>query len=133
MRALKEDHKMIVVRPDNSNSQVHHLYVNKENLLASTTIDIDDFKDALFVFLAKIKEIHKKLECETKKAARDYSIQRKIYELEYIISSSIFDIYKCFTNTYILHSLFKWPEATKDKEILNKLSTVFCKYATNTI
>jgi hypothetical protein len=125
LRGLKEDHKMIVVRPDNSNSRVHHVYVNKENLLASTIIDLDDFKDALFVLLDKAKGIQKKLGSEAKRNNGDYSIERKIYELEYIISSSIFDIYKYFFDTYILHSLFKWPEATKDKEILNKLNTTF--------
>jgi hypothetical protein len=89
-------------------------------------LDLDDFKNALFVLLSKVKEIHKKFEFEAKKVAiRDYSMEGKIYELQYLISSSIFDIYKCFIDTYILHSLFKWPEATKDKEILNKLNTTF--------
>jgi hypothetical protein len=121
---LIKDH-MIVVRKDKPNSLFHHLYINEENLLLSTIIDLDDFKNALFVLLDKAKEIHKKLESEAKKVRRDYSIQHKIYELEYSLSSSIFDIYKCFINTYVLDALFKWPEATKDKEILNKLNTTF--------
>ena len=118
-------YEMIVVRTDKPNSQIHHLYVNENNLLASTTTDLDDFKNGLFALLDKAKEIQKKLESEAKKARKDYSIQRKIYELEYIISSSIFDIYRCFIDTYVLHSLFKWPETTNDKELLDKLNTTF--------
>ena len=126
LKALEKEHKMIVARPGKRNRQTHHLYINEDNLLASTTIDLDDFKNALFVLLSKVKEIHKKLEFEAKKVGRrDYSMERKIYELQYIISSSIFNIYKCFIDIYIVHALFKWPEATKDKEILNKLNTTF--------
>jgi hypothetical protein len=125
LRVLVKDYEMIVVRKDKPNSQIHHLYINEKNLLLSTITDLDNFKNALSVLLNKAKEIHKKLEFEAKKVSKDYSIQRKIYELEYILSCSLFDIYKCFINTYILHALFKWPEATKDKEILNKLNTTF--------
>jgi hypothetical protein len=125
LRVLIKDNEMIVVRKDKPNSQIHYLYINRESLLFSTITELDDFKNALFVLLSKTREIHEKLEFEAKKASRDYSIQRKIYELQYIVSSSIFDIYKYFIDTHVLHALFKWPESTKDKEILNKLNTTF--------
>ncbi len=110
--------QMIVVRKDKPNSQTHYLYINKDNLFLSTTTDLDEFKKVFFVLLDKAKGKYKEL--QLKRSRVDY-----IPAIEYTLSSSLYDIYKYFINVYILHSLFKWPETTKDKEILNKLNTTF--------
>ena len=45
---LIKDQK-IVVRKDKPNSQIHHLFINEENLLLSTIRELDDFKYSLFI------------------------------------------------------------------------------------
>jgi hypothetical protein len=105
--------------------QTHYLYINKDDLLTSTIIDIDDFKNAFFILLSKAKGNYRKSESEAKKHKKDWDIQRKIYESEYSLSSSLFSIYKYFVNLHILFALLKWPEATKDKVVLNRLNTAF--------
>lgn len=125
LRSLTEDYKMIVVRQDDLNSQTHHLYINEDDLLTSTIIGIEDFKNAFFILLGKAKRKYKELESEAKRHEIDWDIQRKLYQLEYSLSSSLFGIYKYFINLHILFALLKWPEITTDKEVLNGLNTAF--------
>jgi hypothetical protein len=116
---------MIVVKKDKPNSQTHHLYLNKDDWAVSTILGIEDFKNAFFILLDKAKPKYNELESKAKRYTKDWDTQRKIYELEYSLSSSLFDIYKYFINLNILFALITWPEATKDKEILNRLNSTF--------
>lgn len=51
-----EEYGLIVVRPDQNNSQIHHLYVNNESNLFLLIQDFESFKNAFFVLLDKAKE-----------------------------------------------------------------------------
>jgi hypothetical protein len=105
--------KLIIATKDKRNSQIHHLYINKEDVFISVSQNLQEFKNAFFVLLDKTIEEARHI------PTRDDKIR---------IFSMLYDDFLIFYNhilgLHITYGLSKWPDEIKDHETASRLYTV---------
>jgi hypothetical protein len=117
---------IVVVRKDENNSQIHHLYVNNENLLLSVIQDFDEFKRGFFPLLEKVKEKMRELESKRKSIhKRDDKYEDKILKSEDDLLYGIVSIHRHVVDMYVIFASTIWPSKTHDRETLNKAYLLF--------
>ena len=90
-RVLKdlENYGMIIVRIDENNSQIHHLFVNDDSLLVSVVNSLDDFEKVYFVLLKKLNDKFDK-KCSNQKIPKgEKNDKRFVYYMTYIQFMSV--------------------------------------------
>jgi predicted transcriptional regulator len=120
-----EENKMIVLRKDKPNSQIYHLYINKEDTIVSIIQDLIDFVAAFLKLLQRVKEILKELEVKANNSQTAPGFRVTLRSAEEELLSSIIFIYKNLVDVYIPSALLKWPKITDDNESLDRLNNTF--------
>ena len=119
-----EKYGLIVVSPDQNNSQIHHLYINNESTLSLLIQDFETFKNAFFVLLDKINEKYNEF---FEEFWNNPDNKVKFMALHWIVelSKGLIYIYKYFINVNLTRILFNWPDRTKASGISEKISSIF--------
>ena len=106
-----ENGRIIIVRKDEHNSQVHRLFINSENILVSLIKELDSFKQPFFKLIDKAMTISKQ------EGVHDWLARSEL------VGALLFP-YKHFIMKYNLNGLF-FPRDTKiDDETLHKKFTI---------
>jgi Fe2+ or Zn2+ uptake regulation protein len=145
--ALKnlQKQKIINVEKDNFNSQIHHLFVNNDNLIANQLNKVDDFEKIFIPLLERIKEEVSKFypimtnqlesyhDLQQAEAMQDFSRIVKGSEFKkiiepYTLRSLMFveciRIFRQLLQAYIIHSTCIWPFEIKDRKKLDQLTSI---------
>lgn len=104
-----EQYGSIVVTKDKPNSQIHHLFINKGDILISVIQNLNDFKKAFFILLDKTVE-----------RARLSSLDDIVTILSMLNREYIFFYYHVLW-LYIMYGLSRWSKEITDRETINKL------------
>ena len=111
---------LIVVSPDQNNSQIHHLYINNESTLSLLIQDIETFKNAFFVLLNKAKKKYAEF---VEEKATDPSSAFDMRSTT--MSEHLLHIYRYFIDVYIIRILFNWSHRIEDPQISVKTASIF--------
>jgi DNA-binding MarR family transcriptional regulator len=122
-----EKYGLIVVRPNQNNRQMHHLYVNNESILYSLIQDFETFKNAFFVLLEKAKVKYIEYEKGATNPKYHYRAQEKYMASQYDLSKQLLHIYRYFIDVNSIRVLFNWPAQTEDPQISEKVISIFFK------
>ena len=119
---------MVIWKPDDTNSRIHRLYVNKESLIIQVEKEIKDFKKSYLKLIKRTnEEYNKKLdltEYQPKKSKRPDLDIAELYSGG--VANGLTDIFRQLIISYSLDAIFRWPQEIKDLESLNRLYlTVF--------
>ena len=122
------DRGMVIWKPDDTNSRIHRLYVNKGSLIIQVEKEIKDFKKSYLKLIKRANEEYdKKLdltEYQPKKSKRPDLDIAELYSGG--VANGLTDIFRQLIISYSLDAIFKWPQEIKDLESLNRLYlTVF--------
>jgi hypothetical protein len=123
LKSLIEDRKMVIDKPDPSNSQRLLLYVNRDNLIIQVEHDIKNFKRSYLKLMKRANEEYNKKQVltldEIKKSKRPDLDIDEFYSTG--VASGLIKIFKQLIINYSLHAIFKWPQEIDDLESLNRL------------
>lgn len=109
---------MIVVRVDEFNTQIHHLFINNENILVSLIEDLDSFKKTYFNLMNETKSILKSVDDSLHTSFVDgVDASKKIQQWKLI--DALLLPYKSLIITSIIPD-FLWHEEPIDKETFHK-------------
>ncbi|MGC1931062.1 MAG: hypothetical protein WA667_18995 [Candidatus Nitrosopolaris sp.] len=111
-----EKEGIILVREDEHNSQVHHLFINNENLLVSLIEELDSFKQRFFNLIDKAMTIGGKEENNDDWLAR--------LQLKWELMGALLFPYKHFIIKYNLGDLFLPRDTNIDDETLHRKFTI---------
>jgi hypothetical protein len=119
---------MVVSEPDGTNSRIHRLYVNRENLIIQVENEIKDFKRSYLKLIKRADEEYRKkldlTEYQLKKSMRPDLDIPELYSGG--VAGGLTDIFRQLIITYSLNAVFKWSQEIKDLDSLNRLYlTVF--------
>jgi hypothetical protein len=119
---------MVISEPDDTNSRIHRLYVNRENLIIQVEKEIKDFKKSYLKLIKRTDEEYRKkldlTEYQLKKSKRPDLDIADLYSAG--VANGLTDIFRQLIISYSLDAIFKWPQEIKDLESLNRLYlTVF--------
>ena len=89
-----EKYGLIVVRPNQNNRQIHHLYVNNESILYSLIQDFQTFEHAFFVLLDKAKVKYIEYEKGATNPNYHFDSQRKYLASRFELSEHLLHIYR---------------------------------------
>ena len=106
-----ENEKIIDVREDENNSQIHHLFINNGNVLVSLIRDLEYFKKSYFNLINEIKAIIKSLNDKT-------SVSNRLREWDLI--DALLMPYKFLINTWIMSDLILRHKESIEKNILTQ-------------
>lgn len=121
-------YRMLMVKVDNKNSQVHHLYINNQNLIASVQEDIALIQQSLCNLMSKSTQIYDELEKRVKRNTNNSESIRRMGNIDLKTTSFIVRYFWHLISTYAWYAIFEWPQQIKDTEVLNRLYlTVFQK------
>jgi predicted transcriptional regulator len=117
---------MIIQRSDNTNTQIHRLYVNRESLIIQVEKEIKDFHKSYLKLIKRANEEYKKkqdlTEDELKESVRPHIDIPEIYSSG--VANDLTRILQQLIMSYSLYAIFEWPEKVKDSENLNRLYLV---------
>ena len=122
-----EKYGLIVVRPNQNNRQIHHLYVNNESILYLLIQDFQTFEHAFFVLLDKAKVKYIEYEKGATNPKYHDRAQMKYMASQYDLSEHLLHIYRYFIDVNSIRVLFNWPAQTEDPEISEKMISIFFK------
>lgn len=105
---------IILNRPDENNSQMHHLSINNDNIIAMKLAEINTFYDSFLRLLHKTKELQE--QDRNKKAPQEVDIR--------LLLVDIMSVYRHVLNSYIMYALFEWPHIISDKKLARKLLNI---------
>ncbi len=105
-----ERYKMIIVRQDETNTQIHRVYINENSILSSVINQLDQFSREFSKLLDQLGKIVKNLNWPD----QDYES----------LLTSIFIIFQHVANIHSVYGLLKWPGEIYDVELLNKLRVI---------
>ncbi|MFZ0221531.1 MAG: hypothetical protein WAM42_07540 [Candidatus Nitrosopolaris sp.] len=109
--------RMLIVRPDDSNQHIQHLYTNNEHVVLSLFKDLEFFKQGYFRLIDETNKILKKLD-----QSKDKEGHKKIYEL----LDALLMPYIYLIMMYITSDIFLRRERSVDKQTLhNKFAIVY--------
>ncbi|MGB6590011.1 MAG: hypothetical protein WBE68_00710 [Candidatus Nitrosopolaris sp.] len=109
--------RMLIVRPDDSNQHIQHLYTNNEHVVLSLFKDLEFFKQGYFRLIDETNKILKKLD-----QSKDKEGHKKIYEL----LDALLMPYIYLIIMYITSDIFLRRERSVDKQTLhNKFAIVY--------
>jgi hypothetical protein len=122
------DRGMVIWKPDDTNSRIHRLYVNKESLIIQVEKEIKDFKRSYLKLIKRANEEYRKkldlTEDQLRKSKRPDLDIAELYSAG--VTNGLTDIFRQLIISYSLNAIFKWPQEIRDLESLNRLYlTVF--------
>jgi hypothetical protein len=128
LRILEDQKRIKVVKV---NKRDHRLYPYTD-LLVSVPSELDEFKDAFFALVERVKQYSKsKIEALDKKRSKDEEVtDERIHDsLDYIfkkgaVLNSIILLYQHLIGMYISAGIFIWPTKTNDYKATNKIYEV---------
>lgn len=106
-----EKGQVIVIREDEHNSRIHHLFINNEHLLISLMEEVDSFRRNYFTLIDEVI-----LRCGRENSG-----------LGSAVGSGLLLLYRQFVFRYTVGDLFDRNEHAIDKETLHKQFTVIFK------
>jgi hypothetical protein len=123
LKSLVNDRKIVIEKPDPSNSQRLLLYVNRDNLIIQAENNIKNFKRSYLKLIKRTNEEYSKKQDltidEIKKSKRPDLDIDEFYSTG--VANGLIKIFKQLIINYSLLAIFKWPQEIKDLESLNRL------------
>jgi hypothetical protein len=132
--SMLEESGMVVVRPDETNSLIHHLFVNYENVLASVVAKLDDFiKSFLMLFRRSVEVFNDRYSSisTVTEGSRSFPNPSKLSEI-FPLTLEALNIFHDIVNVYNLSSIVLWPGKIRDKDTLYKLYTMIFRRIVDT-
>lgn len=132
MKAINDliEMKMLIVRPDDSNQHIQHLYTNNEHIVLALINDLESFK---LVYFRLIDETSKKLQELWIKFGKKVSLRQyddvgptsPLWKNMWDLLEALLMPYKNLIMMYITSELVLWQERPVDKETMrNKFAIV---------
>ena len=132
--SMLEESGMVVVRPDETNSLIHHLFVNYENVLASVVAKLDDFiKSFLTLFRRSVEVFNDRYSSISTitEGSRSFPNPSKLSEIIPLTLEAL-NIFHDVVNVYNVSSIVLWPGKIRDKDTLYKLYTMIFRRIVDT-
>jgi hypothetical protein len=132
---LSELMKDGIVKDQRINRRDHRLFIDTNNPMIVISREIDEFENAYFSFLKKIKENINKRYHDLKTSHHSNPQHRSLAEIdEFFYTTDLMSrslrIFSEVLMMYMLRSAALWPNIIGDRDFVNKLnSTIFAKFS----
>jgi hypothetical protein len=132
--SMLQESGMVVVRPDETNSLIHHLFVNYENMLVSVVAKLDDFIKSFLTLFRRSVEVfndHYSSVSTITEGSRSFPNPSKLPEIIPLTLDAL-NIFQDVVNVYNISSIVLWPGKIRDKDTLYKLYTMIFRRIVDT-
>lgn len=126
-----ERYGMIIVKPDSANSQIHHLFINEENVLVLLIKDFGSFKQVYFKLIDSTKGILIKLNDsiqEILKRDDDDSTAGHFVAKATELTQALLHPYIYLIRKYIFWDLFWMRQESINKDAIQKKFTIIYQF-----